>query len=282
MGQSQDASPREDRRQVWLGHETRHHPKEQVKAERFAEDISNANVLVAEQWPASPGHQHHRDRAEIFKLPEPSKEGPSIHHGHQDVQQDEAGCPLLHEVKGCLAIASRPHVIPVIGECHYDHRRDETLVFDDQDTWSRKAVLTATHSPLYAAERSKGSAASLYLKAACAISVATATLDDAWGAEQMRTTEPQVFRSGQQVRIIACPQDHPDHVGQVGTVFQRYNRTTTIRVHVGTGICQATAVEAVPVETPPPVKKPNRWPSTRTPPGAYRAAARSLDIDDHA
>jgi hypothetical protein len=58
------------------------------------------------------------------------------------------------------------------------------------------------------------------------------------------------FRYGQQVRIITCPEHHPKHVGQVGTVTQQYRVTSGIRVAVGTGICRAAAVEAVAEETP--------------------------------
>jgi hypothetical protein len=51
--------------------------------------------------------------------------------------------------------------------------------------------------------------------------------------------------TGQRVRILVCPQNHPDHVGQVGTVAQTREKVATTRVYVGTGICQAAAVELV-------------------------------------
>jgi hypothetical protein len=84
----------------------------------------------------------------------------------------------------------------------------------------------------------------------------------------MATTEPQAFRYGQQVRIIECPQNRPDHVDQVGTVAQRTRRATTIRVHVGIAVCQATVIKTVPVESPSAVPfsvvpKPKTSPSTR-------------------
>lgn len=56
-------------------------------------------------------------------------------------------------------------------------------------------------------------------------------------------TEPPRFRPGQQVRIVVCPQNHPDHIGQAGTVTQNTRGTGRIRVHVGLGLCQATQVE---------------------------------------
>jgi hypothetical protein len=74
----------------------------------------------------------------------------------------------------------------------------------------------------------------------------------------------QTFRNGQQVRIIACPQNHPDHVGQVGTVAQKGKKTTTIRILVGMGICQATAAEVAPAE-PAPAFVPARRPVPGTP-----------------
>jgi hypothetical protein len=62
----------------------------------------------------------------------------------------------------------------------------------------------------------------------------------------MATMEPRSsLRSGQQVRIIECPQNHPNHVGQVGTVDRNRGRVPGTRVHVGIGICQAAAVELV-------------------------------------
>jgi hypothetical protein len=94
----------------------------------------------------------------------------------------------------------------------------------------------------------------------------------------MATTEPQVFRYGQQVRIVACPQNHPDHVGQVGTVAQKGKATTTIRVHVGIGICRATVVEMVPVEPPSVAPQSVLWPVTRPGPGITTSLARSLDV----
>jgi hypothetical protein len=57
------------------------------------------------------------------------------------------------------------------------------------------------------------------------------------------------FRAGQRVRIVACPQGHPDHVGRVGTVAPRHTNAP-FRVYVGTGICRPTAVE--PVDEDPP------------------------------
>lgn len=64
----------------------------------------------------------------------------------------------------------------------------------------------------------------------------------------MTTTEPQAYRHGQHVRITECPQNHPDHVGQVGTVATHNTMRAALRVYVGMGICQATAVE--PVDEP--------------------------------
>jgi hypothetical protein len=63
--------------------------------------------------------------------------------------------------------------------------------------------------------------------------------------------EPRsTLRSGQHVRIIECPQNHPEHVGQLGTVASLNRVAATVRVYVGSGICQATAVESVAEEMP--------------------------------
>ena len=53
------------------------------------------------------------------------------------------------------------------------------------------------------------------------------------------------YERGQLVKIINCPQNHPEHVGQVGTVSPNQRMSATVRVYVGTGICQAKEVEAV-------------------------------------
>lgn len=59
----------------------------------------------------------------------------------------------------------------------------------------------------------------------------------------------QQHRRGRQLRSLAYPQNHPDHRGKVGKATT-YNRTTpALRDYVGTGICQATAVEPVAVFT---------------------------------
>lgn len=55
----------------------------------------------------------------------------------------------------------------------------------------------------------------------------------------------QLHKLDQQVRILVCPQNHPDHVGQVGTAASYNRRTAALRVYVGMGICQATVVEPV-------------------------------------
>ena len=60
------------------------------------------------------------------------------------------------------------------------------------------------------------------------------------------------FRTGTPVRIIACPQNHPEHVGQVGTVAPDKRQVGVTRVYVGLGICQAAAVEIV--DEPPVVR----------------------------
>jgi hypothetical protein len=53
------------------------------------------------------------------------------------------------------------------------------------------------------------------------------------------------FRVGQAVRIIACANNMPEHVGKVGAVRPAHPSAATVRVYLGPGICQATAVEAV-------------------------------------
>jgi hypothetical protein len=53
---------------------------------------------------------------------------------------------------------------------------------------------------------------------------------------------------GQRVRITECPQGHPDHQGQIGIAAQQNHHTLAIRVYVGMGICQAIAVELVPLD----------------------------------
>jgi hypothetical protein len=58
------------------------------------------------------------------------------------------------------------------------------------------------------------------------------------------------FHYGQQVRIITCPESHPDHAGQVGTVTHQYRVKSAIRVAVGIGICRAAAVEVLAEEAP--------------------------------
>jgi hypothetical protein len=121
-------------------------------------------------------------------------------------------------------------------------------------------VLTANCSPLYAVKCSKGSPAFLLSQRSVCDKRRHSNAGRYLGAEHMATTEPQVFRYGQQVRITVCPQNHPDHVGQVGTVAQRYKKTAFIRVHIGTGICQATAVELVSVEPPPSLSRPKLGP----------------------
>jgi hypothetical protein len=69
---------------------------------------------------------------------------------------------------------------------------------------------------------------------------------------QMTTRDPDVrAHTGQTVRIIACPQQHPDHVGQVGEVVTTTRHART-RVYVGNGICQASLIEVM--ETPPVVR----------------------------
>jgi hypothetical protein len=92
----------------------------------------------------------------------------------------------------------------------------------------------------------------------------------------MTTAEPQVFRYGQRVRITVCPQNHPDHVGQVGTVAQKYTKTAFIRVYVGTGICRATAVEVVAVEPPPSPLRPKFGPWVG--PGSFTGEMQNLNV----
>jgi hypothetical protein len=58
------------------------------------------------------------------------------------------------------------------------------------------------------------------------------------------------FHSGQRVKIITCPHNHPLHAGQVGTVAPQRTNTLGIRVYVGTGICQATEVVALDGDIP--------------------------------
>ena len=53
------------------------------------------------------------------------------------------------------------------------------------------------------------------------------------------------FHSGQRVKIITCPHNHPLHAGQVGTVAPQRPNSFGTRVYVGTGICQATELELV-------------------------------------
>jgi ribosomal protein L21E len=81
------------------------------------------------------------------------------------------------------------------------------------------------------------------------------------------TSQQQPFRSGQHVRIIACPQNHPDHQGQVGTVSRPNKRTATIRVYVGVGICNATVVEPVTEEPIVVTLMPTQWPMVAHRPG---------------
>ena len=47
------------------------------------------------------------------------------------------------------------------------------------------------------------------------------------------------------VRIVVCPENNPEHTGQVGTAASYNRMTAALRVYVGMGICQATVVEAV-------------------------------------
>ena len=56
------------------------------------------------------------------------------------------------------------------------------------------------------------------------------------------------FHSGQQVKIITCPHNHPLHAGHVGTVAPQRKNSVGRRVYVGAGICQATALELVSEE----------------------------------
>jgi hypothetical protein len=57
------------------------------------------------------------------------------------------------------------------------------------------------------------------------------------------------FRRGQTVKIITCLHQHPEHIGQVGTLAP-HTRGGIIRVYIGTGICRATEVEAVNEDLP--------------------------------
>jgi hypothetical protein len=77
----------------------------------------------------------------------------------------------------------------------------------------------------------------------------------------MATTEPRsTLRSGQQVRITACPQHNPDHLGQVGIVARTNKRTPIVSVYVGIGICQARAVEPVTEDVVRVEGAPSWWP----------------------
>ena len=47
-------------------------------------------------------------------------------------------------------------------------------------------------------------------------------------------------KRGQRVRILACPDNLVQHVGQVGTVVS--TRLDKVRIYVNAGVCRATAV----------------------------------------
>jgi len=66
----------------------------------------------------------------------------------------------------------------------------------------------------------------------------------------MATPSQGTFTPGQPVRIITCPQNHPDHMGQVGTFALTGRNSPIMRVYVGMGICQATAIESVREDSP--------------------------------
>ena len=74
--------------------------------------------------------------------------------------------------------------------------------------------------------------------------------------------EARRFRTGQQVRIITCPLENPEHIGKIGTVISYVSKTQTVRVRVGMGICRALAsgVESADDETSEePFKQPYRY-----------------------
>ena len=78
----------------------------------------------------------------------------------------------------------------------------------------------------------------------------------------------QQHRRNRQVRILVCPQNHPDHVGKVGTAGPYNHVTAAQRVYVGTGICQATTVEPVAEDLVVVTPIPIQWPMHRPLPGA--------------
>ena len=80
--------------------------------------------------------------------------------------------------------------------------------------------------------------------------VLATALDTDGRMDQMATPSQGAFTCGQPVRILACPQNHPDHMGHVGTFAPTGKNTAAMRVYVGMGICQATAIEPVRKDSP--------------------------------
>lgn len=58
------------------------------------------------------------------------------------------------------------------------------------------------------------------------------------------------YYTGQQVKVIACGQDLPEHTGQIGILRARPSKNSAFSVHLDSGICQAAKVEALNSRTP--------------------------------
>ena len=80
-------------------------------------------------------HRQHDDRYLRFRS-EPFAQLQPIHVRHSQISNHKVGRPILHNVKGLIAIACCPDCIPPAGQRGFEHARDLPFVIDDENVSS--------------------------------------------------------------------------------------------------------------------------------------------------